>query len=316
MHKLVFFLVWLVLTGASNADAGKDLPREIVVNGVEFVLVPEGWFHFSVPDRDPKTGEARRHGRLEVKAWTDTFYIGKYEARARDFVRFMNSGAARYARQYGSIPENQKWLDGETEGCSVRLNKSDNSYFLVEPQLDLPATHLSWDLANEFAAWMGFRFPTDAQWVRAFRGDDRRIFPWGNEFPDDTFAAFEEGATKCAVQPVTQYPKGRSAFGAYNMAGNVFEYVEDWLNFAYMGKLQDGVRNPRAAEPFQTSDMEKPLRMLRGGRWASGAGELSIYGNRDTQPTDEGFRCFGARFALNADAAREFIANGKATVVQ
>lgn len=315
MRKLIFFLAGLLLASAVHAQEKQDLPREIVVNGVEFVLVTEGWFHLPVPDRDIKTGVSRGKGWREVKAWVDNFYIGKYEAKAKDFVRFMNSGVALYASHYGSIPT-RDWFDGNRNGCAVRKDQSSKQYFLVAPQLDLPATHLSWDLANEFAMWMGFRLPTDAEWVRAFRGDDRRIYPWGDEYPDDTFAGFQEGATRCDVQPVTGYPKGRSPYGAHNMAGNVFEYVADWNNLNFMAQLQDGVRNPVATEPFVMPEEEKPSRMLRGGRWASGPSEMGIYGNRDFQATDEGFICYGARFVLSTDAARQHIARGTATIVR
>jgi formylglycine-generating enzyme required for sulfatase activity len=314
MRKLIILLAGLLLACALHAEESPDLPQEIVVNGVEFLRVPGGWFYLSIPDRDPKTGNTLGRGAREVKAWVDTFYIGKYEARGRDFVRFMNSGTAQYAKQYGPMP-GREWSDGEHYGCAVRKDASTNKYYLVAPQLDLPATHLSWDLANEFATWMGFRLPTNAEWVRSFRGDDRRIFPWGDEYPDDTFAGFQEGATACDVRPVTGYPKGRSPYGVYNMAGNVYEYVADWLNFEYMAQMQDGVRNPLATVPYQTPDDKKPHRILRGGRWASGVGQLSIYGNRDIQPTDEGFRCFGARFVLDVNTLREHLARGTATIV-
>lgn len=315
MRKLYIFFAGLLVASAVHAQVQPDLPREILVNGVEFMLVPEGQFHLPVPDRDLKTGAARGKGWREVQAWVDAFYIGKYEARSRDFVRFMNSGAAQYASHYG-ITSERDWFDGERNGCAVRKDGASNQYFLVAPQLDLPATHLSWDLANEFAKWMGFGLPTDAQWVRAFRGDDRRIYPWGDEYPDDTFAGFQEGATNCDVRPVTGFPKGRSPYGAYNMAGNVYEYVADWYNISYMAQLQDGVRNPVATEPYVMPEEEKPSRMLRGGRWASGPGQMQIYGNRDYQTTDEGFICFGTRFALSVDAARQHIARGTATIVR
>jgi formylglycine-generating enzyme required for sulfatase activity len=317
MQKLISFFAGLALSAAVQAGGKPELPREVVIDGVEFVLIPEGWFHYPVQNRDPKTGFAKGSGMREVKAWVDSFYIGKYEARARDFVRFMNSGSARYAAQYGVQPEREGGFDGDTQGCSVRREGTAAPYYQVAPQEDLPATHLSWDLANEFAGWMGFRLPTDAEWVRAFRGDDKRIYPWGDEFPDDTFAGFQEGGTACDVRSVTAYPKGRSPYGVYNMAGNIYEYVADWFNILHMGKLPDGVRNPLATEPhLNQADVYQPLRLLRGGRWASGPAQLSIYGSMDTQPTDRGFRCFGARFAVDAEKVRDLLAKDAASVIR
>jgi iron(II)-dependent oxidoreductase len=237
--------------------------------------------------------------------WVDSYYLAKYEARARDFARFMNSGQSRHARQYD--PDGRRPHDGATEGCSVR-KQQDGSYYLLKPQLDLPATHLSWELANEFAGWMGFRLPSEAEWSRAFRGGDKRIYPWGDEYPDDTFAGFQEGASECDVRPVTANPKGKSPFGIFNMAGNVYEYVADWYNYAYYNQLRDGDRNPLATERRMFPDDEKKYyKTLRGGRWASGPAQLGIWGNRDYQPADEMFRCYGARFALDVDAVRRLL---------
>lgn len=300
---------------ASAADTASDLPKEIIANGVEFVLVPEGWFHYAVYGAQMRDGKLRYRPRREIKVWADTMYIGKFEARARDFTRFMNSGEARHVRQYYPPPEAQSDAYGAYDGCAVRVNDQ-GTFYERFPDNNLPATNLSWDLANEFAAWMGFRLPTDAEWVHAFRGSDKRRYPWGDEFPDDTHAAFQEGATACNMLPVDSHPKGRSPYGAYSMAGNAFEYVADWSNHLYEGTLEDGVRNPFAAEPFAAPKFDNERHgQLRGGRWASGADELSMIGNRETQRHDDAFICYGTRFALSADKAREYLASGKAQAV-
>lgn len=312
MKSIAFLCACLMASGVALADPARELPREVVVNGVEFVLVTGGSVWFPVPHIDPKTGNMQGTGRRELSVRTDTFYIGKYEARARDFLRFMREGRPRFAAQYDA-PGQQITGSGAADGCAVRKDEA-GGYYLVAPEDDLPVTHLSWDLANEFAQWMGFRLPTEAEWVRAFRGDDKRIFPWGDEYPDDTYAAFQEGATLCNVRPVTAHPKGTSPFGAYNMAGNVFEYVADWFNVEHYNALRDGARNPVSRTPHVLTGEPKPYRVLRGGRWASGPGELEIYGNQDTRATSEPFICFGARFALDEAAVRRHLAAGTATV--
>lgn len=297
------------------AETTAVLPDEIIVNGVEFVLVPEGWFNYTVRGMEIHKGKPRHSKRRTIKAWTDSFYIGKYEARARDFTRFMNSGSATSTQQYFPPEGKDTGWYGAFNGCTVRVNEKGDFYELT-PDGNYPVSNLSWDLANDFARWMGFRLPSDAEWVHAFRGDDQRLYPWGNDYPDDTFAVFEEGATACNLRPVDSRPKGKSPYGAHNMAGNVFEYVADWSNMLYEGSLKDGVRNPLAAEVWVAPHHHgESRRQLRGGRWASGAEAISLLGNRDTQRHDEPFICYGTRFALNADDARKYLADGTATVV-
>jgi formylglycine-generating enzyme required for sulfatase activity len=307
----ILIILAVLMSVPARADA--DLPSELAINDVEFIKIPAGQVWHQVPVIDPVTSFAKGSGRREVRLWTDAYYIAKFEARGRDFQRFMASGSSRFTAQYE--PDGKRPSDGATQGCAVRRS-DEKGYYLTEPDKDLPATHLSWDLADEFARWMGFRLPTEAEWVRAFRGDDKRMYPWGNEFPDDTYAAFQEGATQCHVQPVNAHPKGKSPFGVHNMAGNVFEYVADWYNVKFYNGLKDGDRNPVATEPLVITGLRGPKRVVRGGRWASSASEISMAGNRDSQATDEPFICYGARFAIDVTTVRRHLAAGTATILK
>jgi formylglycine-generating enzyme required for sulfatase activity len=305
MRALLIALALLAAAPAA-AVAPAPLPREVIANGVEFVLVPEGWFWYSVENGDITRLGIDQPMYRDVRVWLDSFYIAKYEARARDFERFMNSGRARFGAQY---------KDGETEGCGVQ-RRADGRYFLVDAQRDLPVTHLSWQLADEFAQWMGFRLPTEAQWEKAARGTDRRSWPWGDEYPDDTYAGFAFDAA-CHPTPVTAFPKGRSPYGAYNMAGNVFEYVADWYNPTFDASLRDGMRNPPLASHGTTerNDLDEPMKILKGGRWGSEPQAISVSERRLRKPTGT-FICYGTRFALDAATLRSMLARGTAGVVQ
>jgi formylglycine-generating enzyme required for sulfatase activity len=193
-HSLVKWC-WLVLLLAIALplradDSAAELPRGIVANNVEFVLVPAGWFHYRAGGQKHIDGKWVNRPLRQIRAWTDAFYIAKFEARGSDFARFMNSGDARHARQYFPPPENSQARNfGAYDGCAVRV-REDGSFFERFPGRDLPATHLSWDLANEFAAWMGFRLPSDAEWVHAFRsrgGDGVQRLP-DRQPPEGAFA--------------------------------------------------------------------------------------------------------------------------------
>lgn len=301
---IVFFA--LLSSGLSHAE---QLPREVVINGVEFVHVPEGWFWHAVPSGVRTGDNTMKSAQRDVKVWLDGFYIAKFEARARDFARVMNAGkkAPTLEKQYE---------DGAVNGCSVRRNES-GTYFLTAPQDDLPVTHLSWQLADEMSRSLGFRLPTEAEWVKAARGTDRRTWPWGDEYPDDTFAAYE-GGSPCRPISVNALPNGRSPYGAYGMSGNAYEYVADWYNADYYAALKDGDRNPKPAKPLiarsDTSGEMAAVKVLKGGRWASVAVDTTIQ-SRTTAEVDIGFRCYGTRFAIDEAAVRNHLASKSAKIV-
>lgn len=295
-------LVAAVCLATAPASAA-DLPREVVINGIEFIHVPGGWFWYPVEGRQ-RQGEVHVPNDKwyrDVKVWQDGFYMAKYEARARDFQRFMNAGKVEHRNQYINAK-------GNNEGCAVQHNG--DAYFLTRPDLDLPVSHMSWDLAVEFSRFMGFRLPTEAEWVKAARGEDKRVWPWGNEHPDDTFAGYDRGPD-CHLVPVTAFHNGRSPYGIYNMSGNVYEWVQDWYNEDFDARLRDGDRNPTLAA---NSSHTPPMKLLKGGRWASDAGGISVY-ERLTNPADGGFTCFGLRFAVDESTVRAHLAKGSATIV-
>jgi iron(II)-dependent oxidoreductase len=191
--------------------------------------------------------------------------------------------------------------------------KSGGEYYLVDPKRDLPVTHLPWNLATEFAAWMGMRLPTEAEWVKAARGTDKRMWPWGDEYPDDTLAGYNANYD-CNLLPVDAFPLGKSPYGAYNMSGNVFELVQDWFNTDWDAAIKDNVRNPKPpATATLTHPNPGPMKILRGGRWASPANGITVY-RRNLYSPDKPFICHGTRFAIDETVVRTQLSKGTAKV--
>lgn len=302
----------LLFGGALAAEPAHPLPSEVTIDGVEFVHVPAGEFWYTVETGYPETRPVEAPRYRDVRVWLDDYYIAKYEARARDFLRFMNSGQA--------VLPPPRITDGVEERQIVCvLERKEGARWELGPGFetpDAPATALSWALADAFARWMGFRLPTEAEWQKAARGpDDRRLWPWGNEHPDDTYGHFAVSGARCHPAPVSAYPKGRSPYGTYNMAGNVAEWVADWYSDAFDAGLPDGVRNPPLAPHGSiAAGMDSAVKIHKGGRWG-GSTESTTVLWRGRANSDRYFNAYnGVRFAVGAaEVRRRLGAAGAAT---
>lgn len=275
-----------------------NLPKEVTINGIELVLIPEGWFYANDGISTAKIADA---GTKPAKVWVDSYYIAKYEARATDLVNLLNSKAGRDLN-----------YDGGEENCAIRQTLW-GSYKRIRAAEDLPATHLSWNQASALALWKGMRLPSVAEWEKAARGTDQRRYPWGDQYPDETYAGYLTRSS-CFTWPVNSFKKGRSPYGIHNMAGNIYEYTADGAD-----QLRETVSTGLARDPatVDVSPQKKVdatgRKILKGGRWASTEPHIRI-DSHYSYPADKAYSCYGARFAMDADAVRQHLDQGTATI--
>jgi formylglycine-generating enzyme required for sulfatase activity len=231
--------------------AGKD--------GAPMMLIPSGEFIMGSRDDDKM---AEKDEWPAHRVYLDAYFIDQYEVTTSRYAKFFQE-TKRTAPVF--------W---DEQVLTQHGGK--------------PVVWVSWHDAQAYCAWAGKRLPREAEWEKAARGIDQRLYPWGNAEPSQTLANFgyRDSMGYGVLTNFGSLENGRSLYGAYDMAGNVWEWVADWYDSNYYGK--SSVHNPKGP-----SDGE--YRVVRGGSWFNGPRELrSAYRGRDTpliRGAAIGFRC-------------------------
>jgi len=211
-----------------------------------WVTIPAGEFLMGAQKDDPSRPNYDREAYEEEapvhRVSLDAYQIARYPVTVGEYLRFVE--AEGYEDE--SLWTQQgfgKW--STPEGWEEQLEHPTR-----------PVVGVSWYEAAAYAAWMGCRLPTEAEWERAARGPEGRRYPWGDDKPDPLLLNYSESKINCPT-PVGIYSRGTTPDGILDMAGNVWEWCSDW--FAEYPKT--GVKAPKG--PLSGSG-----RVLRGGSWS------------------------------------------------
>ena len=171
---------------------------------------------------------------------------------------------------------------GRCDAPAQRNAHTRNSYYENSQFADFPVVYVDWNAANKYCTWAGGQLPTEAQWEYAARGPNASIYPWGNDSPSDTLLNYDNKIGD--TSQVDVYPQGDSWVGALDLAGNVWEWVNDWYG-PYRGSSQTNPTGPASGDK----------RVLRGGSWYDGADDVRSAYRFDITPDGRddnfGFRC-------------------------
>lgn len=284
------------------------------------VLVPGGPFMMGcMEDKDYWCSEKQLYDETEDekplhKVHLSPFAIDMFEVTVKDYMLCVKSGACQ--KPLISLSDSEK---------TSTLTTRDGSYGVTGAH-HLPVLGVTWEQASNYCSWAGKHLPTEAEWEKAARGTDGRIFPWRDSSFDvpgpDPFDPREHrqcvyvGAKLCfnspnpisspvgGALPVGSSPMGASPYGALDMSGNIEEWVHDYYHEDYYANSP--INDPRGP---QLQEIEIPEKVLRGGGSVRGLGlqhvrtshrrpgpgplflDVMSYANFKKQHYGEGFRC-------------------------
>ena len=186
----------------------------------------------------------------------DGYAIGKYPVTQAQYQAFIQATSYRLPLSGYGYSEFVKW--DHTQRTCLPANRN------------CPVVLIDWADANAYCHWLltetgqTYRLPTEAEWEKAARGTDGRLYPWGNSKPTKTVLNFDGQLGH--ITEVTQYPNGSSPFGVMDVAGNVREWVADWYEGYYDTSVSRNPAGPKSGVH----------RVLRGGSWMDGKSHVRV----------------------------------------
>ena len=238
------------------------------------IVVPAGWFLMGSDKKVDRNAYPAEFPQRRV--YLNGFEIDRYEVTALKYLKFV------IATGRPPLP------DWRYDGGNFQ-----------ESMADHPVMHVSWNDADAYCKWAGKRLPTEAEWEKAARGDDGRVYPWGNQMAGLSRANYGRTGLSGPVRdrperlllypPITRvnkYENSVSPYGVHQMAGNVAEWVADWYSKDYYVGAPD--TNPKGPD-------SGTQRGFRGGGWMDSTPSVRAAQRNGAEPTTRmnwlGFRC-------------------------
>ena len=265
--------VGVTATGEANhtiSETGEGASAPSNTDGSETVFIPGGTFLMgsALGDADAKADEMPQH-----QVTVTGFYIYRHEVTNGMYAECVAAG--------GCAP-------AEVLGTGSASHGADPAY------ANYPVVGVTWKMAHDYCAWAGGRLPTEAEWELAARGTDGLRYPWGDEAPSCDRANFAGCQSPPDTMAVGSLALGNSPYDLWDMAGNVWEWVQDWYAPDYYASSP--ADNPLG--PDAPPDPMRPRKVARGGGLFSRPENLRTTARLGINPyrvyEDVGFRCVAA----------------------
>jgi formylglycine-generating enzyme required for sulfatase activity len=244
----------------------------------DYVYVPAGTFTMG-----DTTGEGWARERPAHVVELGAYYISKFEITNREWQQFVDDGYA----------DPKFWPDGRVAPRELvpYWTMANNHGGGTPGSEEYPVIGVNWDAATAYCAWLSaktgrkYRLPTEAEWEKAARGTDARRYPSGNTLARDQ-ANFVYAQAYDTVVPVGSLAGGSSPYGAFDMAGNVMEWTQDWYDRDYYAVSPR--RNPQGPATGA-------YRVVRGGSFFVEPFELRTAARSMAWPSFQAHRMIGLR---------------------
>ncbi len=266
MNRARISAMVLLTLGLSSASALSQQQTRLsetrwIKDGSIMTLVPAGEFWMG-SDKGSSIDYIADNEKPRRKANLPDYYLDKFEVTNRQYLNFCRQTEYQlpYLLRAGQIPAGRE---------------------------NHPVVNMSWNDAEVYCKWVGKRLPTEAEWEKAARGTDGRTYPWGNGW--DQHLSNNRTSPYEDTVPVGSFPKGASPYGIMDLAGNVWEWTDDWYK-SYPGS-------------DKTFDQTGKMKVTRGGAYFYSI-FLLLSSARNPLPPDDRSEYNGFRCALSSEKVK------------
>ncbi len=271
VSKLIL-LPWLILAllciGIWQGYRAFNKPKPLGM-----INIPAGWFWMGC---NPNDNQCDGDEKPYHKVYLNAYYIDKNDITVDEYTKCVKTGGCTQPHWDNCLVWNgSRWQYG-TAGSEFQEG-------------DKPVVCVDWTQSTTYCQWMGDKLPTEAQWEKAARGTDGRIYPWGNQFNCNNSCNSVRPCNETSTCKVGSYPQDKSPYRVMDMTGNVWDWCSDWYDANYYANSPN--RNPWGPDSGD-------YRVLRGSVWINNypmlirsSGRYKITGANYGYFSFVGFRC-------------------------